>query len=211
MTLASEDQAREWVAGLPNVSRGTLERLDRFATLLADENVRQNLVAASTLGSAFWVRHIADSAQLLPLGEYENARRWVDLGSGPGLPGLVIAILAPRIMCTLVETRRRRCNFLRETAEALGLANVSVVEDRVERTNGKFDVISARAFAPLPELLPIARHLAHKDSIWLLPKGKNAVNELSTVRPSWQAMFHVEQSLTSDDAHILVGHGIPPR
>ena len=210
MTLLTDEQsARDWIATLPDVSRGTLARLDAFAALLADENGRQNLVAASTLGPAFWVRHIADSAQLLPLAGRERGR-WVDLGSGPGLPGLVIAILAPGMQITLIEARRRRCDFLRAACAALQIDNVVVVEGKVERAEGKFDVISARAFAPLPELLSIARHLAQKNSVWLLPKGRNAPSELSALPPITRRMFHVEQSLTSAEAHILVGRGEPP-
>lgn len=211
--LTDAAQARAWVAALPDVSRGTLAALDEFAALLAAENQRQNLVAASTLGAPFWVRHIADSAQLLPMALRAGASvsaRWVDLGSGPGLPGLVIAILAPRMRVTLVEVRRRRCDFLRAVCATLALDNVEVVEGKVERIDGKFDVISARAFAPLPDLLSIARHLAQKDSVWLLPKGKSAVSELSALPPHAQRMFHVEQSLTGEDARIVVGRGQPP-
>jgi 16S rRNA (guanine527-N7)-methyltransferase len=208
--IDSEEQARAWMASMPDVSRGTLERLDHFAALLTEENAHQNLVAASTLGSAFWVRHIADSAQLLPLAEVKDGAHWVDLGSGPGLPGLVVAVLAPHLHMTLIESRRRRCDFLRGACATLACNNVTVVEARAERVEGRFDVISARAFAPLPELLSIARHLSHKDSVWLLPKGKNATAELSGLRRSTRAMFHVEHSVTSADARILVGKGVPP-
>ena len=206
--LADEADARAWIATLPGVSRETLERLDAFAALLTEENARQNLVAASTLGPALWGRHIADSAQLLPLAPTIGGR-WADLGSGPGLPGLVIAILAPHWHMTLVESRRLRCDFLRTAVAKLGLdAQVTVAQQRVEaHREGRYDVISARAFAPLPALLATATHLSRQSTIWLLPKGKNAVNELSTLPQAWQKLFHVEPSRTDSDARILVGSG----
>ena len=206
--LADEADARAWIATLPGVSRETLERLEAFAALLTQENTRQNLVAASTLGPALWGRHIADSAQLLPLAPTIGGR-WVDLGSGPGLPGLVIAILAPQWTMTLVESRRLRCDFLCTAVTKLGLeAQVTVAQQRVEaHREGRYDVISARAFAPLPALLATATHLSRQSTIWLLPKGKNAVNELSTLPQAWQKLFHVELSRTDSDARILVGSG----
>ena len=211
--LASREAVEEWLLSLPDVSRGTLAQLDLFANLLTQANASQNLVAASTLGETLWTRHIADSAQLLPLATgQQKGGRWVDLGSGPGLPGLIIALLAPDYHVTLVESRRLRCGFLRDAVEQLGLAaRVTIVEGRVEQMSGHghaFDVISARAFAPLPRLVSFSQHLANKSTIWLLPKGRNAVNELSTLPVPWQKLFHVEPSLTDSDAFILVGRGV---
>lgn len=206
--LTDEADARDWIATLPGVSRETMDRLEAFAALLTEENARQNLVAASTLGHALWCRHIADSAQLLPLAPSAGGR-WVDLGSGPGLPGLVIAILAPQWKMTLVESRRLRCDFLRTAVVKLGLdTQVTVAQQRVEaHREGRYNVISARAFAPLATLLATATHLSQKSTVWLLPKGKNAVNELSTLPQAWQKLFHVEPSRTDSDARILVGSG----
>lgn len=209
--LTSEADARAYIAALPHVPRETLPRLELFAQLLAEENSRQNLVAQATLGPAFWVRHIADSAQLLRFGP-KNARTWIDLGSGPGLPGLVVAIMAESLEMTLVESRRLRCAFLRDAIAALGLDDrVEVREQRVETVpRHAYDVISARAFAPLPRLIDSAEHLSGPGTIWLLPKGKNAVNELSALPRACQNMFHVEHSLTDPEARILVGNGVPP-
>lgn len=209
--LTSEADARAYIAALPDVPRETLPRLELFAQLLAEENSRQNLVAQATLGSAFWVRHIADSAQLIRFTP-GGARTWIDLGSGPGLPGLVVAILAESLEVTLVESRRLRCAFLRDTIAALGMeGRVDVREQRAETLDRQpYDVISARAFAPLPRLLDSARHLSGSGTIWLLPKGKNAVNELSALPRACQDMFHVEHSLTDPEARILVGNGVPP-
>lgn len=207
--IANEAEARRWITSLPDVSRETLDRLDDFAGLLTEENQRQNLVAESTLGIAFWVRHIADSAQLVPLAPALEEGHWVDLGSGPGLPGLIVALLLPQWRVTLVESRKLRCAFLRHAIAELELADrVTVAEQRVEaHDGGPYDVISARAYAPLPQLIQSARHLSQESTVWLLPKGRNAVNELSTLPEAWQKLFHVEPSRTDCEAKILVATG----
>jgi 16S rRNA (guanine527-N7)-methyltransferase len=206
--IGSEEDARAWIATLGGVSRETFVLLDQFAALLRAANSSQNLVAASTLAEALWVRHIADSAQLVPLAQ-GTPGPWADLGSGAGLPGLIIAIIDRARPVTLIESRPLRARFLREAAEALGLTErVHVVEARVERVDRVIHaVISARAFAPLATLIPVARHLAGPETLWLLPKGQNGVNELSTIAPSWQGLFHVEHSLTHPQSAILVGRG----
>lgn len=210
MQLTNEDQARQWLSTLPYVSRETLGQLEQFVTLLREANQQQNLVSASTVDDQMWVRHIADSAQLLVfLAEpaFETGR-WIDLGSGAGLPGLIVAIMKPGWTMRLVESRRLRCDFLRHCAASLNLAGVEVIEGRVEQVPPQaHDVISARAYAPLAKLLASSRHLARKNTLWLLPKGRNAVNELSSIAPAWQELFHVEPSLTDADARILVGRG----
>jgi 16S rRNA (guanine527-N7)-methyltransferase len=207
MAIATADDARAWIAGLPDVSRETMQQLERFASLLREANQTQNLVAASTLAEdALWTRHVLDAAQLLPLAGYAGGS-WIDLGAGPGLPGIVIAILAPQWRVTLVDNRRLRCAFMQSVIDDVGIT-ATVLHQHVERLPVRpHSVISARAFAPLPKLLPISGHLANENTLWLLPKGKNAANELSTLRIAWQKRFHVERSLTDDDASILVGRG----
>ena len=203
--LASEEQARGWIADgfAPTVRQW--ERLDRFAGLLVEENGRQNLIAASTIPS-LWVRHIADSAQLLALDPARDGL-WVDLGSGPGLPGLVVAILSERPML-LVESRRRRCEFLRGVAADLDLTHVEVAEAPLERVGTRAAAtISARAFAPLDRLIALSTRFSTESTRWLLPKGRNAVKELALLPQPWQRMFHVEQSRTDVESRILVGEG----
>ena len=123
--LTSEAEARSWIGATFAPNERQWAQLERFAAMLVEENARQNLIAASTV-STLWVRHIADSAQLLALDDAGEGL-WIDLGSGPGLPGLVVAILSPRPML-LVESRRRRCDFLRAVTGELDLAHVEVVE-----------------------------------------------------------------------------------
>lgn len=209
MILATEEDARRWVSSRPLPS-GALEQLEALAPLLAVENQRQNLVAATSLDQ-FWLRHIADSLQLLWVSrETLPAGSWLDLGTGAGFPGLVVAIASPERQVTLVESRATRAAWLRHAAVELDLRNVVVVHQRLELVETiEAACISARAFAPLERLLRLAARFSTHDTIWLLPKGRNARQELLEMPNRIQTMFHVEQSITSADAGILVGRGCP--
>ena len=133
-----------------------------------------------------------------------------DLGSGAGFPGLIVAALHNGPV-TLVEERRLRVDFLHRAAEIIGVA-VEIVGARIERVAPRpFDVISARAFAPLGRLLALATGFSTRKTIWLLPKGRNAESELEALEPSWQGDFRLEPSLTDPDARIIVAEGISRR
>jgi len=196
------------LAGL-DVPRETIQRIEQFAVLVIKENERQNLVAKSTLPD-LWQRHIADAAQLLAFAPTRGC--WLDIGSGAGLPGLVIAILTGASML-LVEPRRLRADFLRRTIDALDLGtNVSVVQSKVELVNHPpVDVVTARAVASIDRLFAIAEHLSHKGTIWVLPKGKRAKSELDEARRTWQGEFRLEPSRTDPDAQILVASRVRRR
>lgn len=205
----NEDEARAWLRDVLDVPRETFVALERFVALLRDEAGRQNLVAESTLAQV-WSRHIVDSAQLL---RHSGPRAtWLDLGSGAGFPGLIIATLGEGAV-TLVESRRKRIDFLAAAAEILGVGErVAIAGTRVETLpDAKFDAISARAFAPLERLLPLAHRFARPDTIWLLPKGRSAACELEAARGSWQGAFRVEASVTDPDAAIIVATHVMPR
>ena len=201
----NEAEARQWVEQTFNVPRETIERLDAFAALLTEENVRQNLVSRASLEHV-WLRHIADSAQLLRFAPSPQAS-WVDLGSGAGFPGLVIAALHKGPV-TLVEERRLRVEFLRLAAVLLEV-DVEILGHKAEHAPRRpFDVISARAFAPLPRLLDLGTSFSTKNSLWVLPKGRNAAQELEALDPSWQGAFQLEPSLTDGEAQIIVASGV---
>ena len=203
--LKDERAARGWLTQEFAPSAEQRAQLERFVAMLVAENDRQNLIAASTIPT-IWVRHIADSAQLLAL-DTEGEGLWVDLGSGPGLPGLVVAILSARPML-LVESRRRRCDFLRAAVAELGLGHVEIAEAPLERVETRSAAtISARAFAPLDRLIDLSARFSTESTRWLLPKGRNAVKELALLPEPWQRMFHVEQSRTDAESQILVGSG----
>jgi 16S rRNA (guanine527-N7)-methyltransferase len=193
----------EAVRGRLDVPRETLERLDAFVELLREENERQNLVSSASM-EAVWERHILDSAQLVRFAP-PDARNWLDLGTGAGFPGLLVPLFHPAYI-VLVESRRLRAEFLRAAASVLGIAaRVEIVCSRLEAVPAKpFDVISARAFAPLPRLLDLAERFSTPGTIWILPKGRNAKSELDAARSSWQGDFCLEPSLTDAEAQIVV-------
>ncbi|MEO8723164.1 MAG: 16S rRNA (guanine(527)-N(7))-methyltransferase RsmG [Sphingobium sp.] len=206
----TEDEARGWMEAKFNVSREIWTRLDGYITLLLAEMENQNLIATSTRDH-IWARHIVDSAQLISLAPIPKADGgpWIDLGAGAGLPGMVVAILSDWPVM-LVESRKGRVAFLQAVVESLALTNVTVVGQRTEamRPARPAQIISARAYAPLPRLLDSALHLAGRKTTWILPKGKNWQNELEIARPMWQSVFHVEQSVTDGESAILVMRGI---
>lgn len=205
-----EAEARSWLIDSFNVPRETVARLEAFVALLRTENELQNLVSASTLQTV-WSRHVADSAQLLRHAPAEAAT-WLDLGSGAGFPGLIVALLHPSAV-TLVEERRKRAEFLARAAALLALPDrTRTVQSRVETLEAfPCDVISARAFAPLDRLLALGERFATPETRWVLPKGKNAKSELAAAESSWQGDFRLEPSLTDADAYIIVAERVRRR
>ena len=204
MILTTEAQAQEWMAQLPEWNTLAKERLTLLGCMLREENQRQNLIGAASM-EALWLRHIADSAQLLWHVPNESTSPWLDLGTGAGFPGLVIAALRPDCRVTMVESRTRRAEWLETARQAMGLVHAEVFGVQLEQLpTAKFCTISARAFAPLPKLLDLSARFSTSDTRWLLPKGRSAAQELSSLS-GWQHMFHVEQSLSDADAGIIVG------
>ena len=189
------------------VSRETFERLEAFVALLKIANEQQNLVSASTLVDV-WSRHILDSVQLARFEPHAGAS-WADVGSGAGLPGIVIACLVEGPV-TLIEPRRLRADFLQMAVERLGL-NATVATTKVERVHGQYGVITARAVAPLAHFLEISLHLSTRNTVWALPKGRRAHSELVEAQRAWQGVFHVEQSVTDAESYIVVGTGVRAR
>lgn len=204
MTIASEQEARDW---LEERHADAMARLELLVGALREENERQNLVSRPSLDSV-WQRHILDSAQLLHVSrETVPVGPWLDLGSGAGFPGLVIAALEPERPVTLVDSRRLRTEWLAKAAGLMGLSHVEVILSRVEDLPARqWQVISARAFAPLDRLLDMAARFSTSKTLWLLPKGAKAQHELETLGAEWNRVFHVEQSLTDSVAGIIVGH-----
>jgi len=196
----------EQAAGRP-VSRETLDRLEAYVALLQDENQRQNLISRAAAGDV-WTRHILDSAQLVRF-EPRAGASWADIGSGAGLPGVVVACLVDGPV-TLIEPRRLRAEFLRTVAEQLAL-NVTIAAMKVERLEGQFEVITGRAVASLDRFLAISHHLSTRKTVWALPKGRSAHSELVEAQRAWQGVFHVEQSVTDADSYIIVGTGVEAR
>ena len=202
----TEQEAVLWLDGELGVSRETMDALKTFVAFLKREASGQNLISASTLDH-IWSRHIVDSAQLLQfLDHAPAATRWLDLGSGAGFPGLIIALLTDYNV-TLVESRARRIDYLQRAVEMLDLTRrVHVAGVALERLEtAPYSVISARAFAPLPKLFDLAERFATNKTLWLLPKGRNADDEWQDAQGVWDGNFKVMKSITDQDAGILVG------
>ena len=187
------------------VSRETTDRLALFRELVTAENARQNLVSPASLAD-FDTRHIEDGMQLAALGKPGS---WCDVGSGAGLPGIVIAIVTGAPM-TLIEPRKLRADFLRRAVTALGV-DAEVAEMKAERVVAQFDNITARAVAELSKLFAITEHLAQLGTRWVLPKGRSAKKELAAAQYSWQGSFTLVPSRTSDEAMIVVAEGVRRR
>lgn len=192
-----------------DVSRETYDRLRLYIKLLEKWNGSINLVAKSTIGDA-WNRHILDSLQLFkhsPAGAH-----WVDLGSGAGFPGLVIAIVArdwrPGLGITLIESDQRKVAFLSEAARCTETM-VKIINRRSEDAEPlNADILSARAFAPLNKMMPhIARHM-HHDGAALLLKGARHAEEVALARESWNFVCETFASQTDSDAAILKIKGV---
>ncbi len=205
--IVTEEEARAYVAGLTDAEG--MARLEAFAAMVLEENRRQNLIAKAT-EPHIWQRHVADSAQLVEIVSRETLGScaegaWLDLGSGPGFPGLVIAALCPNMPVVLVESRARRAEFLNRAIAALDLRKCRVEGQRLERVVPfAARAISARAFAPLPKLLALSAPFSTRRTVFVLPKGRSAAQELQELKPPIRAMFHVKHSLTDPEAGIIV-------
>lgn len=211
---ASNDDLRRGLE-LLGVSRETEQRL----SILVDELRRwqsvKTLVGSGTL-DRIWIRHVADSAQLLD--HAPDARRWIDLGSGAGFPGLVLGVLLrdrPDAQIHLVESNGRKCAFLRHAARVTG-ANAVVHQARLETVVGRFvgstDVVTARALARLVDLIAWTQPLLQSGAIGLFPKGREAQAELTEAAKSWRFTAQITPSRTSSDGRILRIEGLrePP-
>jgi len=189
------------------VPRETIHRLIRYADLLTEWQGRQNLVSAKTL-SHMWDRHFADSAQLLRLAP--DAKLWLDLGSGAGFPGLVIAILQAnhaRFRMHLMESTAKKCAFLSEVARATE-APVEIHCMRIEElsrhaTSLKPEIVSARAVAPLPRLLELAALWFRPGVKGLFLKGRAAKQEIEAAKCHWSFACQLHPSLTAADSTII--------
>jgi 16S rRNA (guanine527-N7)-methyltransferase len=197
------------------VPRETINRLAHYGEILANWRKRTNLVSASTLPE-LWSRHFADSAQLYALAP--NARLWLDLGSGAGFPGLVVAIIQtgkPDFRMHLIEANQKKCAFLAEVArETKAPVDIHVmrIEDLAESAQSlKPDVVSARALAALPRLFELAVPFFGERTEGLFPKGREAETEIEAAQEDWDFGFRLHQSLTARDSHIIEVTGLQPR
>ncbi|MFZ1774602.1 MAG: 16S rRNA (guanine(527)-N(7))-methyltransferase RsmG [Rhizobiaceae bacterium] len=209
----SAERFADLVAAAGPVSRETFDRLDGFGAAFLRWNARINLASAASLPQ-LWERHIIDSAQLFPLAAH--AKHWVDIGSGGGFPGAVIAILLaerPGSHADLVESNRKKAAFL---ASALGAATApaKVHAVRIEESSlliPSADVVTARALAPLPLLLELAAPWLTQGAMGLFHKGREFAAEIEESRSRWQFDLLTHPSRTSRDGVILAISGLERR
>jgi 16S rRNA (guanine527-N7)-methyltransferase len=208
----AEDRAR--ALDLVPVSREIAERLDRFVDLLLQWQRTCNLIAPSTI-PAIWTRHVADSLQLLAIAP--TAMRWIDLGSGAGFPGLVIACALagrPGAVVHLVESNTKKAAFLREAARHTGAPAIvhSVrIEAFVAGHKETVDAVTARALAPLEKLLALAHPLIKSGVQGLFLKGQDVDAELTRASKCWNIAAELVPSKTNPQARIVVVRGLTRR
>ena len=199
---------------LTPVSRETLARLDAFVELLLRWQQRTNLIAKSTVPQ-LWTRHVSDSLQLCDLAP--GARNWVDLGSGAGFPGLVIACAladTPGVTVHLVESNAKKAAFLREAIRITG-APAPMHAERIERFaetfDGPVDVVTARALAPLKRLFDQSVSLLKTPAIGLFPKGQDVEAELTEATKYWTIKVNLAPSRTDSKGRIVVVRALERR
>lgn len=204
---------RERALRLTPVSRETEERLALLVAELARWQKAKNLVSSATLADV-WTRHVADSLQLFGLAP--DAKRWLDLGSGGGFPGLVLGICLAETggHIDLVESNARKCAFLRHAARLTGApvtVHVARIEDVVGEFTGKIDIVTARALAPLPSLLEWCKQLLRTGTLGLFPKGQYLDAELTEASKYWNIQASTVVSVTDPAARILMIRGAEQR
>jgi 16S rRNA (guanine527-N7)-methyltransferase len=200
--ITDEATAKSYVENLCDAD--AMAKIEQFIAALIEENGQQNLVSKASL-DVVWQRHIADSAQLLEHVPRETGL-WLDLGTGAGLPGLIIAMMRPEWPMKLVESRKRRIEWLERMVAELSLDHCEVIGSRLELVETvPASVICARAFAPLASIIKLSSRFSTSETLWLLPKGRSAAQELVQLPPRQQKLFHVKQSLTDKDAGLIVG------
>ncbi|MEL6370734.1 MAG: 16S rRNA (guanine(527)-N(7))-methyltransferase RsmG [Pseudomonadota bacterium] len=196
------------------VSRETMAALDRYDQVMLETQAHTNLIARSTIDHR-WARHYRDSAQLFTLLP-EGARSIVDLGSGAGFPGLILAAMGlgsrdPNrgIKVTLVESIQKKASFLTKALSNMGLENVSVVTQRIEKSRlSSPDVITARALARLDKLLGYAAPIAAPSTLCIFPKGQDVEDELTEATKSWHMGVKQVPSVTNPQSSILLIEGL---
>jgi 16S rRNA (guanine527-N7)-methyltransferase len=191
----------------PNVSRGTkptqsqiqalepnFSKLDQFAQILIEDGVKLGLIGPREV-DRIWDRHILNCAAISEL--ISDGQSVIDIGSGAGLPGLVLAILNPQSKVTLIEPMQRRCDFLTNTVKKLDLKNVSILKDRAENVSVQAQVVTSRAVAPLNKLLEWSFPLVLKNGKVLAIKGEKAQDELMQAKTDIPALKNMTAAIKS--------------
>jgi 16S rRNA (guanine527-N7)-methyltransferase len=217
-TAIELSQDREKALAMFDVSRETTSRLDQFVGLLLAWQRRINLISPTTIPS-LWTRHVADSLQLLDLVKTSNRepRVWLDLGSGGGFPGIVIACALADIPGTrvhLIESNSKKASFLREAVRETavpGIVHAARIETMNTALSATADFVTARALAPLPDLVEMIAPFLKKGAKALLPKGQDLDIELTEATKHWNIEAESAPSKTSSAGQILIVHALSKR
>ncbi|MEZ5893556.1 MAG: 16S rRNA (guanine(527)-N(7))-methyltransferase RsmG [Parvularculaceae bacterium] len=188
-----------------NVSRETMDRLLKMDRVLMDWSERHNLIAKSTIKDR-WHRHYFDSAQIIPLVS-SDVKSIADMGSGAGFPGLVLAaaLVEKNISVTLIESIQKKAAFLTEAGRAMGLKNLKVLPERIEKVGLKPapDLVTARALARLEKLLAYGAEIGGKNTRYVFLKGQDVEVELTEAAKCWHMEVTRHPSQTSPDGVVL--------
>jgi 16S rRNA (guanine527-N7)-methyltransferase len=195
----------EFISNNPNVSRETIKKLAEFQSFLVEQNLKHNLVSKNQIDK-IWMRHIHDSLRLLNLLDSNKPMKILDIGSGGGFPAIPLAIATEKynLKYTLCESITKKSNFLRLSMELLNLPNIQVINDRVENLkNVKFDVITCRAVSKLNKIFTYSHHLTKQNTVFLLHKGINVVEEINDATKYWFFEHELIKNELEDGSFIV--------
>ena len=192
-----------------NVSRETVDQFSIFINLLKERQKRDNLISRNSIDD-IWIRHVIDSVQLLQFVSRETSSV-TDFGTGGGFPGIILSIMQPQIAFKFVEVRQKKILFLKEVISSLSL-NAEVIGERIEHLRPwKEEVITARALAPLNQLLPLLYPFTTRETTLILPKGKKVEEELKEIKKKWHADMEKKESYTNSEGMILIVKNLMPK
>lgn len=195
----------EFISNNPNVSRETIKKLAKFQSFLIEQNLKHNLVSKNQIDK-IWMRHIHDSLRLLNLLDLNKSMTILDIGSGGGFPAIPLAIVTEKynLKYTLCESITKKSNFLNLSVELLKLSNIKVTNDRVENLkNIKFDVITCRAVSKLNKIFTYSHHLTKQNTIFLLHKGINIVEEINDANKYWFFEYKLIKNELEEGSYIV--------
>ena len=204
------DEVEDFSINNPNVSRETIVKLSIFRDFLLKENQKTNLIAKSQKDK-IWMRHIHDSLRILALLEGKKPINILDIGSGGGFPGIPLAIATKNldIQYTLIESIKKKSAFLETARKLLDLSNVKVINKRVENLkNIEFDIITCRALAKLTQIFNYSHHLTKQNTVFLLHKGINVVDEINEATKCWFFEYELIKNKLEENSFIVKINGL---
>ena len=204
------DEVENFSINNPNVSRETIKKLSIFRDFLLEENQKTNLVAKSQKDK-IWMRHIHDSLRILAFLKGKEPVNILDIGSGGGFPGIPLAIATKNldIQYTLIESIKKKSAFLESACKLLDLSNVKVINKRVENLkNVEFDIITCRALAKITQIFNYSHHLTKQNTIFLLHKGINIVDEINEATKCWFFEYELIENKLEENSFIVKINGL---